>query len=163
MIATGCDHPNALTFNLNSGDIKGATTQVIDEHDLITFLLYPIHNGGSGRLVEHFPDFETGDLACLRRGFALIDAEIGWTANDHIRNLDTQLLLSVGGQLTQDVGRDLFWGVVHPIVVKTPPFLTHMPLHQLNHLVRVYYGIVLCFSAHDAIFTVKVHDRGCGT
>ena len=57
----------AIDFSdLDDGDIKRTTTQIINSNSLVTALLvHAISKGGGGRLVDDAFDVEASDTTCI--------------------------------------------------------------------------------------------------
>ena len=92
---------------LQDGDVKGTTAQVIDGDRLILFLVQAIGQRSGRRLVDDTQYFQSGDLPGVLGCLALGIVKVGRYGYDCLRNLLAQFGFRVGLELLQDHRRDL--------------------------------------------------------
>ena len=94
--------------NFDDGDIKRASTQIINRDLRITALLvHAIRQRGRGRLVDDTFDLETGDSARIFGSLTLGVVKVGRHRDDGLGNRLTEIVLGGLFHLHQDSGRDL--------------------------------------------------------
>ena len=107
----GLDFEDAVG-DLEHRHVERAAAEVEDQDRLVLFLVEAVGQCGRGRLVDDALDLETGDLAGVLGGLALVVVEVGGH-RDH-RAVDTlaEVCLGVGLQLLQDHRADLGRGEI---------------------------------------------------
>ncbi len=126
----GFDFDHAIA-NLQDADIEGAAAQVEDQDRLVFFLIQPISQGSSGRLVDDAQHFQPGDLAGIFGRLALAVVEICRDGDHRLGDRLAQVSFGVRFQLGQDHGRNFLRAVFLAVIGDLDARIPGRPSHHL--------------------------------
>ncbi len=147
---------------LEDGYIKGATSQVVDEHRCLLLPVDTVSKSACGRFVDDPEHLEACDLPCVFGRLPLGIVEVGGHRDDRFCNLFTQVLFRIHLQLLEDHRGDLLRAVGF---VPDGDLLAcaHLALDRLDGAFRVSDRLPFCCAADQSLpVFCERHDRGGG-
>ena len=102
----GLDLKHAL-HHLEDGDVKGASSQIVDGDDLGGVLVKTVGETGGGGLIDDSQDLEAGDLSGVLGGLSLRVVEVGGHGDHGLGDGLAEVSLGRLLHLHQDEGADL--------------------------------------------------------
>jgi len=119
--------------DLEEGDVKGATTEVEDEDELVLLaLVEAVGQGRRRRLVDDPQDVEPGDLAGLLGRVPLGVVEVCRHRDDGVGHRLAEVGLCVPLELHEGAGADLLSGVALAVDVVGLPVRAHVALDRTD-------------------------------
>ena len=107
----GLDLKNTL-LDLENGDIKGSSTEIVDSDDLILLLLKTVRKGSGSWLVDDTENVQSGDLTSILGGLTLGVVEVSWDGDNGVLDWLVEVGLSGLLHLVEDESSDLGWRVL---------------------------------------------------
>ena len=176
----GLDFKNT-PHDLEDGDIKGASSEIVDSNRTLLLVRAIGKSGGSG-LVDDTKDLKAGDLASILGGLALGVVEVGRDGNNGLADRMAEVGLCSLLHLCEDKGADLAGGVLltssrHPGisaigtddligdhlhlllclgVIKRP---SYQPLCGIDGVCGVGDGLALCRDTDEPLTLVREGDH----
>ena len=141
VVAMACQHLYHLLFNTHNRDIKGATTQIVDQNGK-RLTVFPLISDGSGSgFVDDTLNTEPRDLSRFTGGLTLCIGEEGGYSDHRSLVALSALLLGNLFESAQNHCRDLLRGVVL-ISQCEINFFPHMALHRVDGTLWVQRQLV---------------------
>jgi len=126
-ITSGGQNLEETVFNGEERNIKGTSTEIVDDNlAFITLLVETVGEGSGGRLVDDTENVETGNNSGILGSLTLVVVEVGWNGDDSVGNLLAQVGLGDFLHLAQNHGGDLFRseGLLLTLVLDTDDWLS---------------------------------------